>query len=124
MTADESMLRYLGRMVGEGRVSTSSVVEGELRFGIARMPRGRKRKRLEDALGVVLENVDGVLAVDRLVASRYAQLKSKLWTAGRPIGENDLWIAATAVAGNLVLVTKDRGFDHVPDLKLEDWSGG
>jgi tRNA(fMet)-specific endonuclease VapC len=49
-------------------------------------------------------------------------LRASLSAAGRPIGPNDLLIAATALAHNLTLVTHDlREFSRITGLKVEDW---
>ncbi|HEV8045487.1 MAG TPA: PIN domain-containing protein [Rubrobacter sp.] len=40
---------------------------------------------------------------------------------GRPIPENDIWIAATALQHGLVLVTRDSHFEHVEGLRVERW---
>ncbi|NVO06582.1 MAG: VapC toxin family PIN domain ribonuclease, partial [Rhodoferax sp.] len=55
-------------------------------------------------------------------AQHYGAIKAKLQTAGTPIGENDLWIAAHALAADMTLVTNNlREFQRVPGLKLENW---
>jgi len=40
---------------------------------------------------------------------------------GRPIPENDIWIAAIAFQHDLTLVSRDEHFEEVEDLKLEKW---
>jgi tRNA(fMet)-specific endonuclease VapC len=46
---------------------------------------------------------------------------SRLRTIGRPIPENDLWIAALALQHHLTLATRDQHFQHVARLSLEAW---
>lgn len=54
--------------------------------------------------------------------SRTGALRASLSAAGRPIGPNDLLIAATALVHNLTLVTHNlREFSRVTGLKVEDW---
>jgi len=48
-------------------------------------------------------------------------LKSQLRTSGRPIPENDLWIAACAVQHDLVLVTRDAHFAELQGIVREAW---
>jgi predicted nucleic acid-binding protein len=56
----------------------------------------------------------------RIVA--YGDIRAFLDRQGTPIGANDLLIAATALADQLILVTHNtREFERVPDLSLEDW---
>jgi len=42
----------------------------------------------------------------------------KLRAQGQPLADNDLWIAATALAYDLTLVTRNQHFRRIPDLKL------
>lgn len=121
MKADPVFIRYLRRL-GPCRLVTSVVVEGEIRFGLLRLPAGRKRAGLARAWLRVVANLHDVLPVSRPVARHYGRLKSRLEASGRPAGENDLWIAATALAHGLVLVTRDAGLAGAPELQVDDWS--
>lgn len=58
-----------------------------------------------------------VVPVDRAIAERLAEIRSSLRRSGRPIGDFDLIIAATAISRGLTLVTRDRSFGRVPGLK-------
>lgn len=64
-----------------------------------------------------------VLPFTEDAAHIYGQIRASLERSGQVIGGNDLLIAATALAHNLVLVTRDVGeFRRVNGLKVEDWS--
>ena len=64
-----------------------------------------------------------VLPFDVEAASRYVDARLALEQAGRPIGERDLVIAATALAHDLTVITNNtREFGRVPGLRVEDWS--
>ncbi len=63
-----------------------------------------------------------ILASDLDVAREYGRLKYLLKLKGRPIPENDIWIAAMARHLGLVLVTRDRHFREVEDLPVTDWA--
>jgi tRNA(fMet)-specific endonuclease VapC len=54
-------------------------------------------------------------------ARRYGSLKAVLRQKGRPIPENDLWIAACALQHNLVLATHDHHFGEIGELRVEAW---
>lgn len=47
------------------------------------------------------------------ILNAYGELYDLSLRAGRPMGENDLWIAATARVSGATLLTADRDFDHL-----------
>jgi len=51
-------------------------------------------------------------------AGVYASIKSSLKRKGKPIPENDIWIAAIAIENNKSLVTNDQHFSFIQDLKI------
>lgn len=61
-----------------------------------------------------------VIYIDNEIAKMYGKVKAGLKAKGRPIPENDIWIAATALAANLSLVTADSDFQNVSDLVIEN----
>lgn len=63
-----------------------------------------------------------IAAIDQRVA--IGQLRSYLKSQGTPIGNNDLIIAAHALSLQATLVTNDRDFSKVPNLKIENWLHG
>ena len=55
-------------------------------------------------------------------AEHYARIRATLERAGRPIGGNDLMIAAIALASDLILVTHNtHEFSRIPGLVIQDW---
>ena len=82
----------------------------------------RQSDRVEEnraALRALLDAVR-VVDVDAEVARKYGQLRAYLRSIGRPIGPNDLWIAAHALALDLPLVTHNLSeFRRVPGLAAE-----
>jgi len=48
-------------------------------------------------------------------------LKQRLKEKGRPLPDNDIWIAAAAKHHGMVLVTRDRHFNEVDDLQIAGW---
>lgn len=98
-------------------VFVPSIVIGELYFGAARSSRetfNRQRVALFAAGSLVLP-------CDSETAQRYGELKNILRAAGRPIPDNDIWIAAVAIQYGLTLVTRDEHFAEVRDVLLERW---
>lgn len=58
----------------------------------------------------------GVLLPSRETAEHYARVFVQLKRAGTPVPDNDLWIAALALEHDLVLITRDRHFEGIPQL--------
>jgi len=97
-------------------VVTSTVVLCELHFGLERRP----NRRLSAALERILTGIE-VLALDVGVIPYYAQLRATLEQNGTPIGPNDTFIAAHALALGATLVSADAEFTRVPGLRVENW---
>lgn len=95
--------------VDEDRVFVSVVTLAELRYGIARMADGRRRKQLDvwlrDELPARFE--ERILPVDRSVAELWGNVVARSETVGRPIEAMDALLAATAEAYGLALVTRN-----------------
>lgn len=101
-------------------VGISVVTEAELRFGLARKP---EAVRLKAAVEEFLLRVE-VLFWDSDAAQHYARVRANLERAGEPMGNLDMMIAAQALAAQAILVTHDRVFRRVKQLRIEDWSKG
>ena len=105
------------RKVGEAQVCTSIVVAAELRYGSAK----KGSPRLTAQLAAVLSALE-VLPFAAPADNRYGLLRARLEQSGKPIGANDLLIAAQAVALGHVLVTdNEREFSRVDGLRWENW---
>jgi tRNA(fMet)-specific endonuclease VapC len=124
MKAHADFERYLWQVRNQGRLFTSVIVEGEVRFGLERLQDGRKKRALTGMFTQVLDRMDGVLPVTRQAVQSYSMVKSALWSIGKPMGENDLWIASSALAEGLILVTNDGLFGNIAGLETEDWFPG
>ena len=63
-----------------------------------------------------------LIGIDAATSLHYGVVRAHLDRQGTPIGANDTWIAAQALAIKAVLVTdNEREFSHVPNLQLEHW---
>jgi tRNA(fMet)-specific endonuclease VapC len=95
----------------------SLTVVGELFFGVekSRQPQQNRVKvnRLIELCPVVPQDLS--------TAHRYGTLKAALQQKGRPIPENDLWIAACALQHGLILATRDHHFEQIAGLRIEGW---
>jgi tRNA(fMet)-specific endonuclease VapC len=99
-------------------IALSSVVRAELLYGARRSQKvAANLKRLETFFASLVS-----LPFDDRAAEQYGLLRAQLTAAGTPIGPNDLMIASTALAHDLLLVTRNhREFSRVPGLRLEIW---
>lgn len=93
------------------------VVIAEYQFGILG---SRYRTNLESSFAC-LEANSIVLTCDRETANWYAAIRHDLRQRGRPIPENDLWIAALARQHSLEVVSRDPHFDLVDQLRRVSW---
>jgi tRNA(fMet)-specific endonuclease VapC len=103
--------------VGEDNVCTSIIVAAELRYGSAKSGSKRLLKAVEDLLGEI-----SVLPFDVPADAEYGGIRSELEAAGKPIGGNDLLIAAHAYATGATIVTVNIGeFKRIRGLNVENW---
>jgi tRNA(fMet)-specific endonuclease VapC len=90
---------------------------GELYFGVHKSTRVEEnRKRLASFLA---DRV--ILHADLTSADVYGLIRQQLRGKGRPIPENDIWIAALAIQHDLTLMTSDAHFSEVDALDTRDW---
>lgn len=102
------------------RMAISSITLAELMHG------AEKSSRVAEHLAVIEDFCSRleVLPYGPKAAQHYGAIRAALEKLGRPIGVNDLHIAAHARSEGLVLVTNNTSeFDRVPALELENWVG-
>lgn len=104
---------------GVEAVCISVLTKAELLFGVAVSPRpSRDRESLEQLLAYTQ-----VLDLPEAAAEHYAEIRADLKRKGKPIGGNDLLLAAHARCLGLTLVTNNvREFSRVPGLEVENWA--
>lgn len=98
-------------------VYVPSYVFGELYYGAKKSARSDLNLARIDEFASSVEMID----VDFRDARLYGEIKDQLRKNGRPIPENDIWIAALAMRHELTLVTRDAHFQSVQGLKIEMW---
>lgn len=103
------------------RAVICTITRGEILYGLTRLPPGKRRQDLEAEATKLFNQLDCV-SVPEAAGDRYATIKSAAERQGTPVDENDLWIAATALFLNAVLVSMDSDFRRVNALKVEDWT--
>lgn len=97
-------------------IGTSLVVKGEILFGLKKNNSLRGLRQFEVFLQSIM-----VWPVEEPVEDHYSNLRAAVERRGDPMGANDLWIAAHALALGAVVVTDDRAFRRMPGLKVENW---
>ncbi len=99
-------------------VVLSPIVLGGLQTGVEKSAQAeRNRARLDEVVAGL-----AVPPLDAATSSHYARIRAGLERQGTPIGGNDLWIAAQALALGAVLVTDNvRELSRVPGLAVENW---
>jgi tRNA(fMet)-specific endonuclease VapC len=103
--------------VGEDAVAISILVAAELRFGASKKKSAKLAGQVEALLGAI-----EVIAFEPPADAAYAEVRVALEAKGEPISNNDLLIAAHALALGRVLVTDNvREFRRVKGLGVENW---
>ncbi len=109
---------HLFRHVPE-RIKIPAIVAGELLLGAEKSRQGERVRLAVEQFLAPFE----IVPFDRGAAEHYARIRGHLERIGKPIGPNDLLIAATALAAEGTLVTHNtREFSRVPGLALCDWT--
>ena len=115
LEGDDAVLSHLDLAA---EVFIPAVALGELFFGAAKSGRPSENtarvERFASGRAIVSSDID--------VARECGKLKQYLKKKGRPLPENDIWIAAAAKCHGMVLVTRDRHFREVEDLPTADWA--
>jgi len=92
-------------------------VVGELHYGAQYSTQVQKNT---DNINAVLSRYD-VLYIDEETAYRYGLIKAALRKKGKPIPENDIWIAAIIMQHDFTLISRDGHFNEIDGLKLVVW---
>ena len=120
---NEAVMRWLDSCDATA-VATTAITAAELLYGVARLPAGRRKKQLSEAVrGLIEEDLDGrVEPFDGTAATYYAALVSDRETAGRPISIADAQIAAICRKLGATLVTRNiRDFEDTGIGLLDPW---
>jgi len=95
-------------------------VLGELLYGAANSARPREN---EEAVHKFLAQ-SVLIPIDGGIAARYATVRLELKKVGRPIPENDIWVAASCLEFGVTLLSHDIHFTYIPDLQVISWTRG
>ncbi len=92
-------------------------VLGELLYGAANSARPQENERIVHKFSAQC----ALIPIDQNIAVRYANVRLHLKKIGRPIPENDIWVAAICLEFDVTLLTLDNHFKYVNDLKVVNW---
>jgi tRNA(fMet)-specific endonuclease VapC len=116
-----SVLQHMDTLALKHNMVISAISYAELRLGAAKKQVSPKHNMLIDQL---IRCLDGIYPWDSAAIDQAIRIKSVLESQGTPIGLNDTYIAAHAIASGCILVTHNmREFERVPGLQVEDWVG-
>ena len=107
------------RKLCPGEAVLSVITYGELLYGAAKsQQRVAALERLRDLVHLL-----PALSLPETAAEAYGTIRAELEAKGEMIGNNDLWIAAHALASELTLVTNnEKEFRRVRGLKVQNWA--
>ena len=114
LSNDEAIL---SRLVETEAVFLPSIALGELYFGAFKSAHPDDNAERIDRLA----SSTAILYCDGTTALHYGRIKTGLRAKGRPIPENDIWIAAIARQHGLIVVSRDLHFLEIENLPVEKW---
>jgi len=110
--AEEAIINRLKQI---NHIFVPSIVIGELYFGAYNS--GKPKENVNRVSEFSLKSA--ILCSDQHTAKIYGEIKAKLKSLGKPIPENDIWIAAIAKQYDLTLISRDIHFQNVSGLLCE-----
>jgi tRNA(fMet)-specific endonuclease VapC len=111
----------LASIAAPARVVICTIVRGEIKYGSARLPFGQRQQDLESKAARLFASLT-CEPVPEAAGDYYATVKLIRLKKSLGLGESDQWIAATALALDATLVSRDAAFQQVDGLMVEDWT--
>jgi tRNA(fMet)-specific endonuclease VapC len=113
---EEVLARF--QKLNHGDAAISVITWGELLYGAEKSQQRKKALQLLEEFKTFIP----VLPIPENAGKTYGAIRASLESQGKPIGNNDLWIAAHAKAASLIVVTNnEQEFQRVPGLKVQNW---
>jgi tRNA(fMet)-specific endonuclease VapC len=111
---DKNVIKHIQKAES---IHIPAIVIGELHYGAYN---STKQKENIEKLNQFQQDAS-ILDCDASTGNHYGQIKKELKDKGNPIPENDIWIAALAKQHDLELVSRDKHFEKIDNLKLTKW---
>lgn len=121
MEGRRDVIDRLASIEASDAVLTCAIVQGEVLFGIGRLPSGKRRDKYAAKAAEVFSGIPPE-AIPVSAADHYARIKNDRARVGAPMSDNDLWIAATARALGATLVSRDQDLEGIDGLLVENWT--
>ena len=94
----------------------------EALFGMSCMPEGKRKERTRNFLLNKVQAFFPIINYDEHCAFLQWEIQAQMQTKGIIVPDLDLFIAATAISNNMILITHNtKDFKNIPGLMLEDW---
>ena len=123
----EAMLASQSRDIAVSDVATTAITAAELRYRVARLPDGHRKRELTVMIeGILTEDFHGrVLPFDERSSAQYADVVAGRERIGRPIGVADAQIAAVCRDLNAILATRNTAdFEETGIELINPWERG
>ena len=111
LNGDRELINELSKI---SSLCTCTVVLGELMYGAAKSAHVVQNKQNAKSFCSRYP----LLGVSNIVAEFYGEIKKDLLSHGNVMPENDMWIAATALANDMTIITQDKHFEHIQNLMV------
>ena len=111
------MASWLSSLQPDDRLIICSIVRGEILFDLGRLGQSKRRAELAAKAAKLFASLP-CEPIPPAAGDRYAEVKLTQRRLGLSLDENDLWIAATALALGATLVSRDGDFQRVSMLSV------
>ena len=111
LNGDRELINELSKI---SSLCTCTVVLGELMYGAAKSAHVVQNKQNAKSFCSRYP----LLGVSNIVVEFYGEIKKDLLSHGNVMPENDMWIAATALANDMTVITQDKHFEHIQNLMV------
>jgi hypothetical protein len=119
-----NVLRWMAARPASG-LYTTTITLGEVLYGVARVPAGRRHQALQEAIDTIFEDTFSgrILTFDRDAARAFADISARRRRLGRPIGEMDAQIAGIAKSRDAAIATRNvRDFRDCGVELIDPWA--
>lgn len=101
----------------EKNINTSVITIGEMSYGAKNSNNPLKNMELYNEFFKYCN----IFEITRKTSEYYADIRFELKKVGKPIPENDIWIAAIAKENDMVIVTRDKHLKDIDFIATEEW---